>query len=224
MRLPQLSIAKLTEIARADAPTTLSKSCSDKLALKQCTSLLSSTASLLIHPEEVYLHALILPSAQFSETACNRAFRPEGRMKPVVDKTWDGGYAYRPFCVKTTSRAFKHSRHHVGLSGERSYPQSLSRVYTPHLQEALTNGVRQGYRQCDPRGASSLCRRRMWHAVADVVAKVGVPFLEESLFRAKTYAEVKKLGLLERRTRVKDETIALALRGWAENGVDDFVL
>ncbi|KAK4102972.1 hypothetical protein N658DRAFT_423017 [Parathielavia hyrcaniae] len=60
--------------ARADAPPTHSKSCSDKLALKQCASLLSSPACLLVSPQHCYLSTLVLPASQYSAAACRRCF------------------------------------------------------------------------------------------------------------------------------------------------------
>lgn len=70
--------------ARADAPPTLSKSCSDKLAMAQCTSLLSSLTSLLVHPGNGYLSEMVLPEAECVPGAIGRAFGVEGRMAPVV--------------------------------------------------------------------------------------------------------------------------------------------
>lgn len=64
--------------ARGDAPPTASKSCSDKLALKQCTSLLSSLTSLFVSPRRAYLAALVLPASQFSEAGCRRCFSAGG--------------------------------------------------------------------------------------------------------------------------------------------------
>lgn len=80
--------------ARGDAPPTLSKSCSDKIALKQCTSLLSSLASLLVHPANAYIDTLVLPESQYSAVACERAFSGTGRMKSLVGKQWNEGYAF----------------------------------------------------------------------------------------------------------------------------------
>lgn len=98
--------------ARADAESTLSKSCSDKLALRQVTSLLSYPASLLVAPtENTYLAGLILPEEEISRVACDRAFGagPTGRMRELAGRWWrndgyqsDGkryGYRFRPFEV-----------------------------------------------------------------------------------------------------------------------------
>ncbi|KAG7291822.1 hypothetical protein NEMBOFW57_001843 [Staphylotrichum longicolle] len=60
--------------ARGDAPPTHSKSCSDKLALKQCASLLASLAALFVSPRGVYLTTLVLPESQYSARACRRCF------------------------------------------------------------------------------------------------------------------------------------------------------
>ncbi|KAI1436920.1 adenosine deaminase/editase [Xylaria sp. CBS 124048] len=113
--------------ARPDAPPTLSKSCSDKLALHQVKSLLLSVTSLLVSPEYAYIHTLVIPGAQYSEVGCRRAFsaefgdegkegegmadgKGEGRMVELAGRKWEGGYGFRPFAVKTTGLEFRFSR------------------------------------------------------------------------------------------------------------------
>ncbi len=63
--------------SRADAPPTLSKSCSDKLALRQCTSLLLSPTALLVGPRDAYARTLVLPRSRYSAAGCRRAFSGE---------------------------------------------------------------------------------------------------------------------------------------------------
>jgi tRNA-specific adenosine deaminase 1 len=94
--------------SRADAEPTLSKSCSDKLALKQITSLLSFPTSLLVAPtRSVYLAGLILPEDQISRVGCERAFGggENGRLKSVSSRVWNDrsglSYQYMPFTVKS---------------------------------------------------------------------------------------------------------------------------
>ena len=70
--------------ARADAEPTRSKSCSDKLALRQVVGLLSCETSLLVAP--VYLEGLILPDEEFNRQACKRSFA--GRMKIFYGRLW----------------------------------------------------------------------------------------------------------------------------------------
>ncbi|KAI1803489.1 adenosine deaminase/editase [Daldinia bambusicola] len=113
--------------ARSDAPPTLSKSCSDKLALRQCLSLLSSAAALLVRPRDVYVHALVLPASRHSEAACRRAFSassPDGRMGGLAStaeqrrerEKGEGrkySYRFRPFVVETTTSEFAYSQRAV---------------------------------------------------------------------------------------------------------------
>ncbi|KAI1261646.1 adenosine deaminase/editase [Xylariaceae sp. FL1019] len=108
--------------SRGDAPPTLSKSCSDKLSLHQCTSLLSSLTSLLVSPEHAYLSTLVLPETQYSPIGCMRAFgvtkagaeggseETGGRMAPLRGRVWGAGYTFRPFVVKPTTLEFRFSR------------------------------------------------------------------------------------------------------------------
>ncbi|KAI1275423.1 adenosine deaminase/editase [Xylaria sp. FL0933] len=117
--------------SRGDAPPTLSKSCSDKLSLHQCTSLLSSPTSLLMSPEHAYISTLILPKSQYSASGCRRAFsdgqsqdehekensQQQARMACLAtqnnDRAQAGGYSFRPFAVKTTDLEFSFSRRSV---------------------------------------------------------------------------------------------------------------
>ncbi|KAI1300419.1 adenosine deaminase/editase [Xylaria venustula] len=135
--------------SRGDAPPTLSKSCSDKLSLHQCTSLLSSPTSLLVSPEHAYISTLILPRTQYSASGCRRAFsdgqdcwdgngareeaglHQEARMAPLVtqSKDWTGGYKFRPFTIKTTDVEFSFSRR-TALSSSSSCTSSIINTNT----------------------------------------------------------------------------------------------
>lgn len=149
--------------ARRDAPPTLSKSCSDKLALKQCTSILSSTTSLLISPENAYLDTLILPQSQYRPEACERSFGPQGRMQPIADRIWGDGHAFHPFRVRTTNLDFSYSRRNAMANSKgESKGCNISVVWTLGLQETLINGVLQGRKQTDPKGASALSKAKIW--------------------------------------------------------------
>ena len=209
---------RLTGLARADSPQTLSKSCSDKIALKQCTSLLSSLTSLFVSPTNAYLKSLILPRSQYNQAACKRAFGPEGRMKPLSDKTWNAGYAFHAFDVLTTDKEFTFSRRSVSSPAAGS---NLSAVYTPWVQEFLINGVLQGRKQTDSRGGSALCNVRMWKAASKVVPWTKTP---ETLIMVQmpTYRELKEAEILAARRQVKEEARTEALKGWIRNVDDDF--
>ncbi|GFG21657.1 tRNA-specific adenosine deaminase 1 [Aspergillus udagawae] len=94
--------------ARADAEATLSKSCSDKLALRQVSSLLSYEASLLVAPtRNAYIEGLILPEEEISRVGFERCFSASGRMKTLTGRFWPAqvdsvvqyGYGFYPFRV-----------------------------------------------------------------------------------------------------------------------------
>ncbi|KAF2275453.1 uncharacterized protein EI97DRAFT_434293 [Westerdykella ornata] len=207
--------------SRPDAPPTLSKSCTDKIALTQCTSLLSSLTSLLMSPRNAYLTSLVLPQSQYVESACIRAFSRSGRMSrisPDMEKRWSGGYAFHPFSVHATCREFKHSRRSVAPS-EKPIPCNLSALSTPHFQESLIGGVLQGRKQLDPRGASRVSRRSMWKAVLELAGLVGVPLLLEAV-RKERYGDVKEGDALAAHRQVKEDVRGV-LRGWVRNRGDE---
>lgn len=143
------------------------------------------------------------------------------------------GYEFRPFQVLKTSRVFEYSRQALTTSCFSStsptpervpgtaaapIPSNLSTLVNPHKQEILINGVLQGRKQDDPRGASSASRRRMWGAVRDVYDTLG---LESGFGEEKTYVEMKAQRVLEKREKVKKDVRALALRGWRRNEGDE---
>lgn len=94
--------------SRTDAESTRSKSCSDKLALRQVSSLLSSETSRLVAPtKNAYLAGLILPKDEISKVACDRSFGENGRMQALAGRSWPEtdteemkpGYRFRPFRI-----------------------------------------------------------------------------------------------------------------------------
>lgn len=95
--------------SRMDAVPTRSKSCSDKLALRQVSSLLSAQTSRLVAPtENAYLAGLVLPEDEISRVGCERSFGVNGRMKALIGRSWPAsmestasttGYRFRPFDI-----------------------------------------------------------------------------------------------------------------------------
>ncbi|KAL7772344.1 hypothetical protein CFE70_002303 [Pyrenophora teres f. teres 0-1] len=208
--------------SRPDAPPTLSKSCTDKLAAKQATSLLSSTTSLLISPRNAYLESLILPFSQCVPEACTRAFSPSGRLKSLTQTrtgNWKAGYRFQPFIILPTARDFTWSRRAVSVT-EKAVSSNLSAVWTPSWQETLIGGVLQGRKQMDPRGASRSCRRGLWMEALRLAGLVGGAVLVREALGSKTYEEVKGAEVLGDRKQVKED-IRTALKGWIRNTGDD---
>lgn len=241
--------------ARPDAPPTLSKSCSDKLALHQITSLLSSIPSLLVSPSNAYLYSLILPLSRYSATACHRAFSSSegGRMSslahllhPSCTPTPQGGYAFRPFTISTTTSEFTYSQKQAKETAGASdiAPSNLALAWTASgLEEATLGGVLQGRKQssADKKGASFASRRRLWGLAVEVVGLLSIsplcsPLLDpgpgprdggeieldpQKALGAETYGEIKESVLLEARRGIKKEARAEALKGWMRNLGDE---
>jgi tRNA-specific adenosine deaminase 1 len=213
--------------ARGDAPPTLSKSCSDKLALKQCTSLLSSLAALFVSPENVYLHSLILPESGYSAMACERAFSEHGRMKPFAGRQWPGGYSYKPFQVATTRNDFSYSKAMAKSRSEIVTASNVAAYWTCHgVDESLIGGVLSGNKAFNITGASLVSRRKMWSLALDDACLLGVRCMSiHSQLSSASYGEAKAGELLDSRKRVKEEVTQDALKGWVKNDGDaDFEL
>ncbi|KAK6086095.1 tRNA-specific adenosine deaminase [Seiridium cupressi] len=219
--------------SRADAPPTMSKSCSDKMALAQCTSLLSSLTSLFVCPTNVYLHSVILPASQYSSIGCTRAFSSVGRMSGAaeVGQKWEGGYRFSQFQVNKTDLEFQWSKRSIEarVGGERgkAVASNLAVAWTGHgLEETTLGGTLQGRKPFDPRGASFTARRKMWTLGLEVAGMLGVVMIQaQKALASPSYGEIKESSLLEARRQVKRDVKAHALKGWAKNkGDDDFML
>ncbi|KAL4871505.1 adenosine deaminase/editase [Aspergillus spectabilis] len=100
--------------SRADAEATKSKSCSDKLSLRQVSSLLNYETSLLVAVTgNAYLAGVVLPEEEISGVGVERCFGISGRMSGLRGREWVGGggngagsevegqkvYAFRPFSI-----------------------------------------------------------------------------------------------------------------------------
>ncbi|EPE04649.1 trna-specific adenosine deaminase [Ophiostoma piceae UAMH 11346] len=218
---------------RGDAPPTLSKSCSDKMALRQCTSILGGLATPFVSPDSCYLKSVVLPATQYSETGCRRCFSADvdadigsdlGRMAPVAGRKWPGGYAYMPLNVQTTDLEFSFSKRSVRSAGASSASSNLSVAWTQNgINECLVNGVMRGRKAFDPAGASMVSRRQMWRLARQVASEVEVEGDEElkKVFNSETYARLKRSSLFAARERVKEDVKMLALRGWLANEGDE---
>ncbi len=131
-------------------------------------------------------------------------------MKSIAGKTWDEGYSYHPFEVKPTEMDFAYSRHKAN-DGSKSASKScnISAIWTPGLQETLINGVLQGRKQTDPKGASALSNTRMAKLFLEInkvlsgSAPIDLP-----------HNMLKQLDPLTVRRQVKEETKSAALKGW----------
>lgn len=205
--------------ARPDAPPTLSKSCSDKLALKQYTSVLSAVSSLFIHPGNAYIHTLVMPQSQMVPEACGRAFGLNGRLSALQNDS-SGPYTFRPFVIRPTTREFAFSRRVSDPTITAVVPSNLASLVSGSKQETLINGTMQGKKYGDPRGASAVSRRSTWSLALRIATSLANPTLLAAL-TAKSYAGVKANGMLLDRETAKQKARNGPLRGWKRNTGDD---
>lgn len=208
--------------ARSDAPPTLSKSCSDKLALKQCTSLLASLTSLFVDASTVYIDTLVLPEDQYSAVACQRAFSGTGRMNGLAGEDGEGGFAFRPFSVAATVVQFEHSRRAVQSRTDKLAASNLAAAWSPSgVEESILGGVIQGYKPFLPRGASRMSRCSMWQSSRQLADRLPEWPAIAAHLAVDTHSQVKAGPLLEARNKVKARAREVALPGWIRNTGDD---
>ena len=136
---------------------------------------------------------------------------------------WKGGYQYRPFEVICTSNEFDYSKRRPHVEAFQPKSSNISTLWTPNLHETMINGVLQGRKQIDLRGASSVCRMKIWRAVLDVAALLAMPAIHKAM-SSHRYMALKQTSLLENYRRVKEEVKREALAGWVDNVEDDFNL
>ena len=225
--------------SRRDAEATLSKSCTDKLTVKQVTSILCFPANLIIAPTETaYLSGLIVPSTRYSEEGFRRAFGPDGRMASL--QTWQlPQYGrcksfqiamvppdFEPFPFAKTGKA-----QHFLKAG------NVSAVFIRSVHESdrdiietILGGVKQGHRpfENDPKRSSVICRQKLWGLVRSIIDLVQederVPAdRRQELSRTKgvpTYGELKASDLNAHRRTAK-EIVSRNLGKWPKNSGDE---
>ena len=134
-------------------------------------------------------------------------------MLPVVNSTWSADYGFRPFRVETTEITFQYSRRAVGAKFDGCRGSNISAVWNQFHQETLINGVLQGRKQTDRKGASALSRVHIWMLLLKTINLLDVPALRYVLTLS-SYLEIKKLPDLEHRRRAKEDVKSKALKSW----------
>ncbi|KZZ88604.1 Adenosine deaminase/editase [Ascosphaera apis ARSEF 7405] len=201
--------------SRADAEPTLSKSCSDKLAMKQVTSALSAITSVLVKPTaNAYIKGLILPENEVSDTACARAFGDgeTGRLRQLKDSSWTVGSlecAFRPFTVFKLPDEQAEALWQYGKPKDRSVKTKIGNVSVSWIagpsngedrketREVIINGVKQGSHisSPNPKKGSVLCRAKMWNTLEEIVNDLSTHCNTSSAvpycFAKGTYKELK---------------------------------
>ncbi|KAK6534361.1 hypothetical protein TWF281_005684 [Arthrobotrys megalospora] len=220
--------------SRPDAPPTLSKSCTDKLTLKQFTSVLSSLSSLLISPQNAYIATFTVPFDKYNEGGYTRAFTTNGRLRNLPEdietqKIEGGGgvYSFHPLTPTPLPKDFiftyKYSK--PPPQDTKTKASNISTLYINHpenptITEVLISGVKQGNGQLSTapgdRKGSVVCRKKMWQLLRDISDILGNQELKERVER-KVYAELKTDN--NERSTMKD-TVTRTLGGWEKNRGD----
>ena len=175
--------------SRADAEPTLSKSCTDKLALKQVTSVLAWPASLFVQrTSNAFLKSIVLPAEKYDAVGFERAFGPSrfsGGTENVMGYEPFAARAMRihhfdihtlPADLDIESMGFAFAKPSTAIPKAKASNISALWVRRPcpcttststsMFSETLLNGVKQGSRQFSAQDfkMSEVCRRRMWEA------------------------------------------------------------
>ncbi|KAL6950235.1 hypothetical protein ACO0QE_000911 [Hanseniaspora vineae] len=190
-----------TKPGRADSNTSLSKSCSDKLCMKQVTSLNNAITYFLLD-SPVYLSGIVIPNLNDSKIkALKKSFQRPGK------------FIVRPVEFSTTNLLFQDRK----LEEEQT-PSVMSGIMLflqkskPPKQEAILNGIKNGFfvkgnkplrKNCE----SVVSRYYQWNT-----------FEQSSYFFS--YLSFKK-SLHERNDLVRKLRHQLSSDGWVHTYSDD---
>lgn len=188
-----------TKPGRADSRPTYSKSCSDKLCMKQLTGVLNCVNSLLIEP--IYLLYLVLRQDKFSRKDFDRCFK--GRIS-------ESSLEIHPLTPLTYKESeYQYERNELSSP----LPASLLYVVPSKTSQVIVNGVKNGAyiknKPPKPSGASFICKRKLYEHACHLLP----PFL--------SYEELK-------RSNKQRESIKASARNilglWPESLPDSFPL
>ncbi|KAK9464620.1 adenosine deaminase/editase [Lipomyces arxii] len=198
-----------TKPSRPDAPISMSKSCSDKLALKQFTSALQTPTTLLIEP--VYLDGVVLPMHKFTYATMSRAFGKNGRLSTYREELLGstGTYTFQPFCYMTYSLQFRDAKESLDSDprAKKSKPSNVSLLWVKGQDpESIVNGLKIGGRI-----SSSASRINMTRDAVRIVVDGSNQKYSDLKASVIDRQLIKKLG-------------QNALGAWQSNVCDDFKL
>lgn len=205
-----------TKPGRRDSPLSMSKSCSDKLALKQFTSLLSGPVSNIIdstadedddcEASGFFLSSLIVPRSEIISTDFARAFR--GRLANI---TAPAHY----FDFEGTDVEFAHSRKQLAEKGTKPCPYAIVHVENGK-SEGTIMGVRQGFKP------SAVCKGPSQVSRIEIARTVRQVLEQESISLPENVEYLKFKDGNKGRRALKQE-VYKDLTVWAGTKPDDFI-
>ena len=217
--------------SRGDAEATMSKSCSDKLAVKQFTGLLSFPADIFIErTPNSFLQSLVVYSDQYDHVGYERAFGPTGRLSALNIEA---------HFFKTSTLAASFPRFSFEKNSERDSPKAsnISALWvlgsddcTHNTPEVILKGVKQGFKQFEERPGkeSAVCRKRMWSRGLEIETLVLSASNYSSSYTLPdgpwlsigTYTDSKAHLARAAQSELK-RAVTEKLRGWALNTGDE---
>lgn len=164
--------------ARGDAEPSSSKSCTDKLAIKQFMSIIAFPNDLLVEKtDNAYIRTMVVYADQYNETGYLRALGPQGRLSEVshLGRFFDVSKLPHDFPRFAFDRAVLAAAS-PGEQKPKVNNMTALWIHSPEAEadgvlEILINGVKQGYRQWeDLEGkASIVSRRKLWDLAATIL-------------------------------------------------------
>jgi tRNA-specific adenosine deaminase 1 len=225
--------------SRRDAEATMSKSCTDKLTLKQVTSILCFPTSLIIaSTKNAYLSGLIVPPTRYSEEGFRRAFGPYGRLASMPTWQLPACLQFHPFETEVLPSDFepfpfaKIDEAQQSMKAGNVSALFLRNLHEPGtvINETILGGVKQGHRPFanDPKKPSVVCRLRLWELVRSIINSIQederIPDkVKPELLRtraATTYFALKGSNFNAHRRAAK-EIVTQTLGKWPKNLGDD---
>jgi tRNA-specific adenosine deaminase 1 len=221
--------------ARGDAEATLSKSCTDKLALKQFSSLLAFPVDMFVcQTANAFIQSVIVYEGQYDIVGYARAFGSTGRLVSVASRGAHF-FGFRPLPVSVSRFPFDKN---PGVSSQKASNVSAlwirgAGLSSTHVVESLLNGVKQGFKQFEERTwkESVVCRKQMWllgqgvgslivHSQPRTVHDPTLVLSIQEWLRADTYHEAKGSTIREFKKGKKGAVIE-KLAGWVSNNGDE---
>lgn len=196
-----------TKPGRSDSVISLSKSCSDKICLKQLTGITSSITSLLF-PDRIYLDYLVLPEDKFNEDDINRCF-----VKRFIQRI-EADEMIHP--IEVIGYKKDDYRFHKPKNDLSIVPSQLSVLHVIPSQyiQVLNNGVKNGcfVKNNPPKsyGESIICNRQLYNKAQLLLSH-----------NATTYIDLKETNTERQELKCKGQE---TLNNWITTTVDDFDL
>ncbi|KAJ8100129.1 adenosine deaminase/editase [Lipomyces tetrasporus] len=203
-----------TKPGRSDAPESLSKSCTDKLCLRQFTSLLLTPTTKVMETDGAYLDALIVPKSKINPHSFTRAFGRQGRLARMSDLNGDRSFLFRPFEYWTYGLPqFEHSKE--SIEDENSKPSNISLIYVANIldAEAIVKGRKMGAKASSVHASSFTSRIRLTQDV------IRLARMDAGSGRT-MYLDLKRDSVRQRQKDIGRR----ALGNWWQTAEDNFVV